>query len=418
MWRCASTACLFTVALVIYAATSLTQAQEPAGESPAPDQVEEQLPLIQPEAPPEAPDAPEAPGVPEQPALPADPQQPPIQLDPEEELPEAPDVEVPDEVEVTDVTEGEGAEAESGDFAIVHLVGRVREGHEFRNTRDEGQPLTIRIGHHELEGLNEGLVGMREGGTRELAIPPAKGFGERGQPRLGIPPEAVLEYEVEMLELHPGIRRERKQDGVGDPAKPGDLVKVRFEANFTGSGDRTVTFTSGDEPLEVALGYGRALLGIEEGLEGVKAGERVVLKLDPRLAFGVSGLAGVVPDNAHAEYDIEVIDVTPGIDWEVEEEGDGAPIADGDPVRAQVTVTLADDGEKVASTFDGDGPVQLQFGEGRPPFPSLFLAMRDMKPGEVRRATIAAPFAFGSRGFGDIIPPDADLVYRIELLAD
>ena len=410
MWRTAIAVWFFPLALAIGPAAGVTAAAAPQDDA-------DQGPLI-----------PQLPGDPAAPAAPADEPPPVLPFDPEalppdEAVPEVPeqipDVEVPEEVEITDVTEGEGPEAQEGDFAVVHLVGRVRQGPRIEDTREEGRPRTLRIGHHRaIEGLNEGLPGMRAGGRRELVIPPDKAFGREGLAHMGIPPGAVLEYEVEMLELHPGIRRERQQEGVGDAAVRGDLVSIRFRATFTGAGGQEVTLSSGDEPHVVALGYGRALLGVEEGLEGVKAGERVTLKLDPRLAFGVSGLAGVVPENARAEYDIEVLNVEPGVIWQIEEEGSGDAIQPGDEIRVHVTVMRKEDEGKVASTFDGQGPLRLEFDEDWEPFPSLFLAMDGMKPGEVRLATIAAPFAFASRGYGEIVPPDTDLLYRIELVED
>jgi FKBP-type peptidyl-prolyl cis-trans isomerase 2 len=68
--------------------------------------------------------------------------------------------------------------AKEGDIVRVVCTGKLDDGRIFyRNSRE--RPLEFRVGSHSvLPGLEEGIPGMEESETRELTLPPEKGFGE------------------------------------------------------------------------------------------------------------------------------------------------------------------------------------------------------------------------------------------------
>jgi hypothetical protein len=88
----------------------------------------------------------------------------------------------PDELVVTDIVEGEGDVAEVGDPVTMQYVGVLHEdGTEFDASWDRGEPFEFTLGTGQvIAGWDEGIVGMREGGRRQLVIPPDLGYGDQG----------------------------------------------------------------------------------------------------------------------------------------------------------------------------------------------------------------------------------------------
>ena len=104
---------------------------------------------------------------------------------------------------VQDVECGDGEEAERGDLVTVHYTGTLENGREFDSSRG-GEPFPLRLGAGMvIPGWEEGLPGMRVGGTRELTIPPELGYGQAGRPP-EIPPNSTLVFEIELLEVEKG----------------------------------------------------------------------------------------------------------------------------------------------------------------------------------------------------------------------
>lgn len=104
-----------------------------------------------------------------------------------------------------DVVEGTGAAAAPGQHVTVHYTGWLYEngqaGAKFDSSKDRSDPFDFPLGAgHVIRGWDEGVAGMKVGGTRRLIIPPALGYGARGAGGV-IPPNATLLFEVELLEL-------------------------------------------------------------------------------------------------------------------------------------------------------------------------------------------------------------------------
>ena len=95
------------------------------------------------------------------------------------------DPEPPADLVVTDVTEGDGAEAGSGQTVSVHYVGVAHStGEEFDASYNRGAPLDFRLGAGQvISGWDQGVQGMKVGGRRRLTIPADKAYGSRGAGR-------------------------------------------------------------------------------------------------------------------------------------------------------------------------------------------------------------------------------------------
>src|SRR6476619_1108410 len=99
----------------------------------------------------------------------------------------------------TDVTVGTGTEATAGKTVDVHYTGWLLDGKKFDSSKDRGQPFSFPLGGGRvIKGWDEGVAGMKIGGTRILMIPPNLGYGASGAGGV-IPPNATLKFEVELL---------------------------------------------------------------------------------------------------------------------------------------------------------------------------------------------------------------------------
>ncbi len=100
-----------------------------------------------------------------------------------------------------DLKVGSGDEAKAGRSVTVHYRGWLDNGTEFDSSRNRDEPFTFVVGRGQvIPGWDEGIVGMRVGGVRELTIPPSLGYGDQQQGR--IPPNSTLHFDVELLEVN------------------------------------------------------------------------------------------------------------------------------------------------------------------------------------------------------------------------
>ena len=98
-----------------------------------------------------------------------------------------------------------GCGAVAGATANVHVQFTVwlSTGKEIITTRGPNQPTnTLQLGSSSTLGFwRLGVPGMRVGGTRRLVVPPALGFGASGNSSAGVPANATLVIDVELVSL-------------------------------------------------------------------------------------------------------------------------------------------------------------------------------------------------------------------------
>ncbi len=109
----------------------------------------------------------------------------------------------PSGLQYEDVVVGSGDEAKAGKYVTVHYTGWLydngQRGAKFDSSKDRNDPFEFPLGAgHVIRGWDEGVQGMKVGGTRILVIPPQMGYGARGGGGV-IPPNATLMFEVELL---------------------------------------------------------------------------------------------------------------------------------------------------------------------------------------------------------------------------
>jgi hypothetical protein len=106
------------------------------------------------------------------------------------------------DLKIEDLVVGKGPEVKNGDTVVVHYTGMLQDGQKFDSSKDHpgAQPFTTQIPGQLIQGWNKGIPGMKVGGKRKLTVPPALGYGARGQPPR-IPPNSTLVFEIELLEI-------------------------------------------------------------------------------------------------------------------------------------------------------------------------------------------------------------------------
>ncbi|GIU47314.1 FKBP-type peptidyl-prolyl cis-trans isomerase [Shewanella algidipiscicola] len=105
------------------------------------------------------------------------------------------------ELEIIDVKVGEGKAAVKGALITVQYEGLLADGTKFDSSYDKGRPFQCVIGTGRvIKGWDQGMMGMRVGGTRKLAVPAHLAYGERQIGAL-IKPNSDLYFTVELLEV-------------------------------------------------------------------------------------------------------------------------------------------------------------------------------------------------------------------------
>jgi peptidylprolyl isomerase len=105
----------------------------------------------------------------------------------------------PKTLEIKDLRKGSGQATKAGDALTVQYVGvNYANGKQFDASWDRGQPFQFQLGAGMvIPGWDQGLVGMKPGGRRELIIPPDLAYGAQGSPP-DIPPNATLIFVIDL----------------------------------------------------------------------------------------------------------------------------------------------------------------------------------------------------------------------------
>lgn len=121
----------------------------------------------------------------------------PLSEEPKITVPSSP---APTKLVTKDLIVGTGAEAKKGDTVTVNYVGALyKNGSVFDASWTRKEPFQFTIGSHSvIAGWEEGVVGMKVGGRRELIIPASLGYGKAGSPPK-IPGNSPLIFIVDLL---------------------------------------------------------------------------------------------------------------------------------------------------------------------------------------------------------------------------
>ena len=216
--------------------------------------------------------------------------------------------EIPTELVITDITEGEGEAAIEGSTVYVYYVGVLSENGKRFDGNFGSDPYAVTLGVGAvIDGWDQGLIGIKAGGRRQLDIPADLAYGSAGSGD-AIPPDSAISFVVDVVAIVPPIDpadapeitiegaenvevlvSEDLVDGKGDEAKAGSNVLVHIIA-FNGATGEELASTWGDpSPVALLLAEGGSLPGLVEGIPGMKVGGRRQLTIPFADAFGAEG---------------------------------------------------------------------------------------------------------------------------------
>ena len=227
-----------------------------------------------------------------------------------------------------DFTErGNGATPKAGDIVVAHYTGYLTDGTKFDSSKDRNQPFQFPLGQGKvIKGWDEGFANMKVGDKAKLTIPPTLGYGERGA-GASIPPNAILIFDVELLDIKAGPKPQVVWDykskqvqttasglkyyiieqGAGATPKAGTNVSVHY-SGFLADGTKFDSSVERGEPIKFAVGQGMVIKGWDEGIMLLQKGSKAVLEIPSELGYGANGAGGVIPPNAKLFFNVEIVD--------------------------------------------------------------------------------------------------------------
>lgn len=138
--------------------------------------------------------------------------------------------------------------------------------------------------------------------------------------------------------------------------------------------------------------------------------KKICIGLPLVLGLVVAGSAAGKPDP-----EPKSITTNSGLKYQDPKVGDGDTAEKGDVVEVHYTGWLAKDGKKFDSSLDRNKPFSFKLGAGRV-IKGWDEGVAGMKVGGKRKLMIPAKLGYDEDGAGDVIPPNADLVFEVELL--
>ncbi|NWI39464.1 FKB10 isomerase, partial [Picathartes gymnocephalus] len=201
-------------------------------------------------------------------------------------------------------------------------------------------------------------------------------------------------------------------------AQMGDFIRYHYNGTFK---DGKKFDSSYDRGATVAgvVGVGRLITGMDRGLQGMCVNERRHLIVPPHLGYGSIGVAGLIPPDATLYFDVVMLDI-----WNKNDklqittlskpERCNRTVENSDFVRYHYNGTLLD-GTPFDSSYSKGSTYDTYVGTGWL-IKGMDQGLLGMCAGE-KRSIIVPPFlAYGEKGYGTVIPPQASLVFSVLLV--
>lgn len=254
-------------------------------------------------------------------AAPADPLSNP--LEPEVNLPDS----SPTELVVTDIEDGSGEPAAEGDTVFVNYVGVLSKDGQRFDGNFGGTPFAVTLGQGSvIQGWEQGLLGIKAGGRRQLDIPADLAYGDQGAGDV-IKPGDAISFVVDALQIvratdasdkpavkipgGPNVTAVSIDDlevGTGDTAETGMTVAIHLVAYRADTGEELTSTWENGQVVSFPLVDGGTLPGLLSGIEGMKVGGRRQITVPFAEAWGEAGQQGIgLPANTDVVIIVDLL---------------------------------------------------------------------------------------------------------------
>ena len=104
------------------------------------------------------------------------------------------------------------------------------------------------------------------------------------------------------------LKKEILVEGQGKLADEGDTVVVHYVGTFLDATKFDSSLDKG-QPFSFVLGSGQVIAGWEQGVLGMKVGEKRKLTITPALAYDSAGIPGAIPPNSTLIFEVELLEI-------------------------------------------------------------------------------------------------------------
>lgn len=213
---------------------------------------------------------------------------------------------------------------DSSDIYGNWLDDTTKKADQIGSSFDSDQSFKYVIGSGQfVEGSDEGIIGMKQGGRRMIVVPSELAYGAEG---FGpVPPNTSIKILLEIIEAKEpiivemwdvdsslfketssGLKYAIIEQGDGQQVEKGMIVTVHY-SGFLEDGTKFDSSVERDEPFTLLAGMGQVIPGWDEGLQLLKEGSKARLIIPAELGYGERDL-GVIPPNSTLVFDVEIIE--------------------------------------------------------------------------------------------------------------